>query len=371
MLHPSADQAAPQQSKDQPSCRVSIVIPTYNYAEYLAHAIRSVLAQTLADWELIVVDDGSTDDTASVVAEFEDARIRYVYQDNRGPSAARNYGLDLARGEYFTMLDADDWLAPNSLADRAVLLDQYPHYGAVYSDGYICDPDGRPLQRLSENRPANYVGDVFSELVRVNFFGTLSPVMARRRVLTEFRIRHDESNVFVEDWDFLIRLAERVEFGYADSICVWYRQHGRNRTPALSDSLSLDSHARTFLKVLCSDRYERLTPATRYHVYSLLLPIYLHGRPEQQQALMDSRAFRALPRHHQARITRLAASRYLSGKQPGPWTAAWLWRAWLAWPADWRSGLLATCTVLSPRATNRLFQLQRLWQRPGAHVRTG
>jgi glycosyltransferase involved in cell wall biosynthesis len=366
----STRQAAQLQTDGQARGRVSVVVPTYNYAEYLPQAIQSVLGQTLADWELIVVDDGSTDGTAGVVARFDDGRIRYAYQDNRGPSAARNHGLDLARGEYFTMLDADDWLAPNSLADRAALLDRHPEYGAVYSDGYICDREGRPLGRLSDNRAANYVGDVYNELVKMNFFGTLSPVIVRRKVLTDLGLRHDESNVFVEDWDFLMRLAEHVEFGYVDSVCVWYRQHGRNRTPALSDPRSLDSHARTFLKVVSSARFARLPQATRSRVYSLLVPIYLHGRCGQQQAVMHSRDFRALPRRDQARMTRLAASRYLSSERPAPWTAAWLFRAWLAWPADWKSGLLATCAALSPRATSRLYQLQRLWQRPGAHVGT-
>jgi glycosyltransferase involved in cell wall biosynthesis len=365
---PSTGQTAQLQMDDQTQCSVSVVIATYNYADYLPQAIRSVLAQTLADWELIVVDDGSSDETAAVVAHFKDPRIWYVYQDNCGPSSARNRGLDLAHGKYFTMLDADDWLTPNSLADRVEYLDQHPEYGAVYADGYICDANGQRLRRLSDNRPANYVGDVYGELIRVNFFGTLSPVMARRRVLTGLGIRHDESNVFVEDWDFLIRLAEHVDFGYVDSNCVWYRQHGRNRTPALSDPRSLDSHARTFLKVVSSARYARLPRATRYHIYSLLLPIYLHGRPEDQQVVMNSAGFRALPRRHQARIARLTASRYLSADTPAPWIAAWLCRAWFVWPADWRSGLLATCAALSPRATSRLLQLQRLWQRPGAHL---
>lgn len=360
----------PRATQDETYCRVSVVVPTYNYADYLPEAIRSVLAQTLADWELIVVDDGSTDNTAATVAHFVDSRIHYVYQNNRGPSAARNRGFDLARGEYVTMLDADDWLAPNGLEDRAALLDKHPEYGAVYSDGYICDQNGRPLCRLSDNRADNFVGDIYNELVQGNFFGTLSPVMTRRRVLMQLGIRHDECNIFVEDWDFLIRLAEHVDFGYADSVCVWYRQHGRNRTPVLSDPRSLDSHARTFLKVASSDRYAHIPLATRARIYSLLVPIYLHGHPDGQQAVIDSSGFRSLPRRHQARIARLAASMYLLGERPAPWTAAWLCRAWVAWPPDWKSGLLAACAALSPGATARLFQLQRLWQRPGVDVRS-
>ena len=108
---------------------VSVLMPAYDGEAYIQQAIESVIAQTYPNWELIVVDDGSTDNTAGIVATYEDPRIRYTYQENRGQAAALNRGLDLAQGEYVTTLDTDDWFTPNSLLDRARFLDDHPEYG--------------------------------------------------------------------------------------------------------------------------------------------------------------------------------------------------------------------------------------------------
>src|SRR5262245_60329647 len=109
---------------------VSIIMPAYNGERFITQAIDSLLAQTYTYWELVVVDDGSTDATANVVSSFDDPRIRYVAQENRGQAAALNHGLRLAKGEYVTTLDVDDWLTTNSLADRVAFLKQHPDFGA-------------------------------------------------------------------------------------------------------------------------------------------------------------------------------------------------------------------------------------------------
>ena len=96
--------------------KVSVIIPTYNYGKYIEKAVDSVLTQTYRDQEIIVVDDGSTDNTREIIeARYKD-KVRYFYQENRGAPAARNFGLRKAEGEFVTFLDADDWLMPNSLA---------------------------------------------------------------------------------------------------------------------------------------------------------------------------------------------------------------------------------------------------------------
>ena len=93
------------------SPQVSVVIPAYNCAEYVGQAVESVLHQTIADWEIIVVDDGSRDHTRLVLEKYSD-RIRYIYQQNQGVSIARNCGIELARGEFIAFLDADDYFSP-------------------------------------------------------------------------------------------------------------------------------------------------------------------------------------------------------------------------------------------------------------------
>jgi len=107
-------QCLPELSSRTPP-RVSVIISCYNQAHYLPSAVYSVLAQTFADWEAIIVDDGSTDDTGNVAAQFTDARIHYIHQENRGLSAARNSGIRAARGEYLAFLDADDEWEPHFL----------------------------------------------------------------------------------------------------------------------------------------------------------------------------------------------------------------------------------------------------------------
>ena len=102
---------------------ISIITPAYNAASHLEAALNSVLAQTWSDWEWVIVNDGSTDGTAAFLDALDEPRIRVVHQANGGVSAARNVGLDLARGDYVTFLDADDVLPPDALEQRAAFLD--------------------------------------------------------------------------------------------------------------------------------------------------------------------------------------------------------------------------------------------------------
>ena len=121
--------------------RISVIIPLFNKEPFVARALRSVLAQTFTDFELIVVDDGSMDDGARVVEQFEDSRIRLVRQDNAGPGSARNRGLAEARGELIACLDADDEWLPEFLSESVRSLDEEPKAAALTS-GYIEYPAG-------------------------------------------------------------------------------------------------------------------------------------------------------------------------------------------------------------------------------------
>jgi glycosyltransferase involved in cell wall biosynthesis len=128
-----------------PSPRVSITIPTYNCARFLGQAIRSALSQTYTDYEIVVVDDGSTDDTREVLAEFGD-RIRYVYQPNGGLSSARNLAVSQARGELIAYLDADDLWYPHRLEAGVAFLDAHEECGLVHSDWTMIDETDRVIQ---------------------------------------------------------------------------------------------------------------------------------------------------------------------------------------------------------------------------------
>jgi glycosyltransferase involved in cell wall biosynthesis len=132
------------QTSDSPL--VSVIIPTYNYAVYLPRAINSCLEQTYPNLEIIVVDDGSTDDTAAAAGAFED-RIIYVRQENQGVSAARNTGLGRARGEFVVFLDADDILLKDCIASTVAVLREHPDIGIVFTDTLHLEHDGRLVPR--------------------------------------------------------------------------------------------------------------------------------------------------------------------------------------------------------------------------------
>src|SRR3954471_18427883 len=112
---------------------ISVVVIAHNCEDYVGHAVASVLGQTWQHLELIVVDDGSTDSTASVVHAHDNGRLRYVRQANRGPNAARNEGIRRARGEFVAFLDCDDWWAPTKLEKQIELVRSRPSVGLVYS----------------------------------------------------------------------------------------------------------------------------------------------------------------------------------------------------------------------------------------------
>ena len=122
--------------------RVSVNICCYNGGKYIAETISSVLAQTFTDFELVIVNDGSKDDTEGKILGFNDGRIKYVFQENRGLSATRNRALDLSKGEFIAILDQDDLWEPEKLELQLRVMDKNPGTGVVYSDALIIDENG-------------------------------------------------------------------------------------------------------------------------------------------------------------------------------------------------------------------------------------
>ena len=184
---------------------VSIVMPPYNVAPYIAQAIASALAQTFTDFELIVVDDGSKDHTAEIVKEFErqDERVRLVQQRNRGLAGARNTALRAGRGDMFALLDSDDVWEPEFLAAQVAILEARPEVDIVTGNGwYLEGPHHGQLARpYPDPRPdpvlASIIGDEWSVFIMSVF---------RRRVYTGIG-PFDEQMRSNEDYDFWLRAA--------------------------------------------------------------------------------------------------------------------------------------------------------------------
>lgn len=203
--------------------KVSVIIPTYNRALLVGAAIESVLAQTYRDFELIVVDDGSTDDTRQVVERYPQAR--YIYQENRGEPGARNTGIQASTGEYVAFLDADDTYLPDKLERQVLVLDAQSEFGAVYSDVLVCDAAGNSrglYSSLTGHRGQS--GWLFEALVWHSFIAVHS-VLVRRIVLDEVGL-FDETLPTGPDWDLWLRVAAQCAFFYIDAPLAYYWVHG-------------------------------------------------------------------------------------------------------------------------------------------------
>ncbi|MFO7537083.1 MAG: glycosyltransferase [Chloroflexota bacterium] len=201
---------------------VSVIIPAYNCAAYIAQTVDSVLAQTYAHCEIIVVDDGSTDETAHVLAPYN-GRIHLARQQNQGVSAARNHGLCLAQGDYLLFLDADDLLLPPKLAQQVTILEHQPHLGAVHSGWRLIDEQGHFLQEVTPWHSAPRL-DLEAWLRWKPAF--LGAILFRRSWLGQ-TTGFDESLRQAEDVDLLLRLSLKgCMFVWLRQATVCYRQHG-------------------------------------------------------------------------------------------------------------------------------------------------
>jgi len=197
---------------------VSIVLPTYKRAGVLPHAIRSVLGQTYAQWELIVVDDNSPDHTADVVASFDDPRIRYVKNDpNLKLPRALNRGFSLARGELFTWTSDDNLYAPTAI-QRMVEALSGGDADFVYADYWLFseqDEDGRPLDPRLDRLPDEL------QLARGNHIGAC--FMYTRRLYQSVG-DYDPELFLVEDYDYFIRAAQRFRFRHIPEALYYFRR---------------------------------------------------------------------------------------------------------------------------------------------------
>jgi glycosyltransferase involved in cell wall biosynthesis len=201
--------------------KVSVVMPAYNAEDYVSLAIASILGQSFADFELIVVDDGSTDGTAATVEGFDDARIRYAQTRGRaGAGGARNVGLGLARGQYVAFLDADDVAYPERLATQVTYMETHPET-ALLGAGYdVIDAAGRVLETVTT---PNGTASVQLKMLFDNVIAT-SLAFACRDLLLEAGL-FDESFPVVEDYDLWARVTSRHPVAGLPVVLGAYRVH--------------------------------------------------------------------------------------------------------------------------------------------------
>lgn len=228
---------------------VSVVIPAFNAQAHLAECLVSVASQERDfDIEIIVVDDGSTDATAEIARTF--AGVRCIVQPNRGPSAARNVGIEAARGTYVAFLDADDLWPTGKLKEQIRILEDHPELGLLFGDCRQFSAQGaRPQTEFQANHlgraqwgPGPVIPDAYARLLEVNFITTGS-VIVHRDILQAVGGFAEDLRL-VEDLDLWLRIAHRHPIGWCEHECLHRRRH--------ADNISRDSEAMAlaFLEVL-------------------------------------------------------------------------------------------------------------------------
>ncbi|HQE66789.1 MAG TPA: glycosyltransferase [Bacillota bacterium] len=210
---------------------VSVVIPLFNGEKYIAEAINSVLKQTYSEIEVIVVDDGSTDKSPDIVKSFK--KVNYIYQDNAGPSSARNTGMAASHGEYIAFLDCDDIYAENKIAEQVSILEKHKDADIVYNDCIAADKNLNQINTLRSEGIYENDKDFLCMLLFRQIIPIPSSIMIRRRCFEEGCL-YNEGYKHAEDYEYIIRLAQRYKFRYIPKPLYIYRRHEGNLTNAHS-----------------------------------------------------------------------------------------------------------------------------------------
>jgi len=277
---------------------VSVIIPTYNCAHLIESALNSVLAQTYAEFEIVVIDDGSTDHTKTVLEKF-DGSCRYLYQPHSGPSVARNAGIRHSAGELIAFLDADDAWRPDKLASQVARFNHNPKIGLLESGYYICNAQLKPLRY---HPSARLRGRVYESMLTTYNAPNSSTVIVKRQLLEQAG-GFDPSFCVLEDYDLWLRIAEHAAFDYSDQALAYTRIHAGNSL--VNGRAILEAHKRILdrarvshpevirketealgesfaVKIMClhhqtGDALTTILHAVRYHSlrYSSMMCLYL------------------------------------------------------------------------------------------------
>jgi glycosyltransferase involved in cell wall biosynthesis len=199
--------------------KVSVIIPAYNAERTIRETINSVLEQTFFDFELIIINDGSTDNTLQLVNEVKDSRLRVYSYSNAGLSMARNRGITHAKGEYISFIDADDLWTSDKLEMQVQALEKSPTSGVAYSWTMCMDNSGKVFY---PGVIANFQGNVYSHLLISNFIASGSNVLIRAEAIKSVG-EFDITLKSCEDWDYWLRLAPKWNFVVVPKSQIIYR----------------------------------------------------------------------------------------------------------------------------------------------------
>lgn len=289
---------------------VSIIIPAFNYGHFLPDTLRSVLAQSYSLWECIIIDDGSTDNTAEVVSGFSstDPRFRYCHQENKGMSAARNVGIKQAAGAFIQFLDADDMLEPKKIELQVTFLQQNLDVDMVYCDvRYFPSNQPQKLYAAIDGSDKSKVekicggsNELLASLVVDNILVISSP-LSRKRLIDSFGF-FDESMRTLEDWEYWLRCSEhplRVHFLDHDDARPLIRFHPNSASRSRMKMLETNVEMRLKLAVSLDDN--RLIQLNRIGLanatFALAMENLRHGRIAKGLYLLTANSAVSLKSH--------------------------------------------------------------------------
>lgn len=214
------------EGKNSVTTLVSVIIPSYNRAKYLKYTLDSVQRQTFKDFECIIVNDGSTDNTEEIASKvlLTDNRFKYIYQNNSGVSAARNSGIAESKGEYLAFLDSDDIWEPQMLQETVKVLNTHPDLSVVYGACDLIDQFGKVIsQKISPGPSKNYLKDL-----AISCVFAINSALTRKLVFLKIGMFDTNLNGS-EDWDIWLRAAdEGFNFGFIDKLFCHYRRHSNS-----------------------------------------------------------------------------------------------------------------------------------------------
>lgn len=242
---------------------VSVIIPSFNSAKYLGSAIQSVLDQTYTDIEIIIVNDGSTDETESVLEGYI-GKVVIINQKNSGVSAARNNGFKISQGEFVCFLDADDWFFPSNIDSKVNMLNSNPKLGLVHGNVVVTDENLNSNGTILKGKK----GKVIPELLKLvpPAIPCPSNVLIRREAIINHSV-FDERLSTSADYDLWLRIAQEWDVGWVNEECIKYRQHGSN----MFSNLELFQHDME----LIFSKYQLDFSLTKKSVYYSLFVGYL------------------------------------------------------------------------------------------------
>lgn len=196
----------------------TVTIPTYNREEYLAESIDSILNQTCNDFEIVIVDDGSTDGTKELMKYYVDGeRIRYYRRKHEGIAKSRNFAISVARGKYIICQDSDDWSYPERLKAIKKKIDKKPEVDIIYTSFQVCDKDLKPVHVIEAREFS------FKKLLEEQYIGQPSLCYKRSMAL---ELPYNDKLKYGEDWEFLVKAASvKKKFQRIPQILVKYRTH--------------------------------------------------------------------------------------------------------------------------------------------------